>query len=131
MVKEYSVELWDMITEEDKKNGYPPEDFMIKVYDKNTRHIEAGTDLMYTLIDKTPQLKKNVKPSEVGTFAFVIPEIGWQWTVFNRFYNVSVGSWCFLGIVRGFEAEEGYFSLDELFKLCMKKDLDMYIVSNA
>lgn len=130
MVKEYSVELWDIITEEDKKNGYPVEDFMIKVYDKNTGHIEENKELMYTLMEKTPWFKQNSKPIEVGTFAFVIPEIGWSWTVFSRFYSIRFGSWVFEGIVDGFEKEQGYFSLDEVFKLCIKRDLDLYIVAN-
>ena len=124
---EVKYELWDVITEEDKQNGYKVEDFMISVYDKQTRHNLEGTDLMYTLIDKTPD---RIKHNDTGIFAFVIPEIGWSWTVFNRYFNINLGSWCFVGIVDGFEKEYGDFCLDHLFKLCMKRELDMYIVVN-
>jgi hypothetical protein len=49
------------------------------------------------------------------------------WWVDSKFFLNTVGSWCFHGKVIGFEEEDGSFCLDDLFKLCMKKELDMYI----
>jgi hypothetical protein len=98
------------------------ENTFIKVYDKSKGIIESGTDTMYEFIDQTP-----LKQSEKPTFLFIIPAIGWTWWVDKKFFNTSLGSWCFYGTVFGFQEEWGSFSLDDLFKLCMKKNLDMYI----
>ena len=140
MIKTVSYDLWDIITEDhiaDKdiksvfnyniENGNlradaKIEEIFIKVYDKSKGSIESGTDTMYEFIDKTP-----FKQSEKPTFLFIIPAIGWTWWVDKKFYNTSLGSWCFYGTVFGFQEEWGSFSLDDLFKLCMKKNLDMYI----
>ena len=140
MTKTISFNLWDIITEDvitDKdikwvfnkniENGNlnpdaKIENTFIKVYDKSKGIIESGTDTMYEFIDETP-----LKQCDSPTFLFIIPAIGWSWWVDKKFFNTSLGSWCFYGTVFGFEEEWGSFSLDDLFKLCMKKKLDMYI----
>jgi hypothetical protein len=137
---EVKYELWDIITEDDitgtdmqtvfnecKENGnLKPdakiENTFIKVYDKSKGSIESGTEIMYQFIDETPS-----KQCDSPTFLFIIPAIKWMWWVDYKFFNTSLGSWCFYGTVIGFQEEWGSFSLDDLFKLCMKKNLDMYI----
>jgi hypothetical protein len=137
---EVSYALWDIITEDDitdtdiqkvfdtciENGNLNPdakiEETFIKVYDKSKGHIESGTAIMYEFIEMTPS-----KQSEEPTFLFIIPAIKWMWWVDYKYFNVSLGSWCFYGTVFGFEEEWGSFSLDDLFKLCMKKNLDMYI----
>ena len=137
---EVSYNLWDIITEDDitstdiqkvfddciENGSLKPdakiEETFIKVYDKSKGHIESGTAIMYEFIEMTPS-----KESGEPTFLFIIPEIEWMWWVDSKFFLNTVGSWCFHGKVIGFEEEDGSFCLDDLFKLCMKKELDMYI----